>query len=66
MSWGKQPIDFQFDNTPMWLNGDTIRFCEYCGRPNKGPDRCPHAIDPKYPCPHHSDGFQARMRHIGV
>lgn len=33
-----------------FLNG-SVRTCEVCGRPDIGPLRCPHAIDPRYPCP---------------
>lgn len=28
-----------------------MRVCEVCGAPDVGPTRCPHAIDPHYPCP---------------
>lgn len=28
-----------------------IQYCEKCGRPNVGADRCPHAINPKLMCP---------------
>ena len=32
------------------------RLCSYCGRPNVGPNRCPHAINPKqYLCPFQCD-----------
>ena len=30
------------------------RYCEYCHRPDVGSDRCPHAIDSRYDCPHRS------------
>lgn len=36
-----------------------IRYCEKCGRPNVGADRCPHAINPKLDCPKDK---QARAR----
>jgi hypothetical protein len=28
-----------------------VRVCEVCGGPDIGQLRCPHAIDPHYPCP---------------
>lgn len=28
-----------------------VRRCEYCHRPDVGADKCPHAIDVRYPCP---------------
>lgn len=42
------------------------RVCEYCGRPNAGRNRCPHAIDPRFPCPRHMPDYQSIFRHIGV
>lgn len=43
------------------------RLCEHCGRPAIGASKCPHAIDPKYPCPWDEDRrkLRDRMRHIG-
>ena len=42
------------------------RVCEYCGRPNAGRDRCPHAIDSRFPCPRHMPDYRKIFRHIGV
>ena len=41
------------------LRMPAIRYCEKCGRPNVGADRCPHAINPKFDCPKDK---QANMR----
>lgn len=41
--------------------------CERCGRTDQGPNRCPHAMDPKWSCPHdprHKD-LTKRMRKLG-
>lgn len=45
-----------------------ITYCERCGRPSIGQDRCPHAIDPRYECPNDPDGERAlreRLRRLG-
>lgn len=42
--------------------------CEHCGRPSIGENRCPHAIDRRYPCPRHKQEEQQRherLRHMG-
>ena len=44
------------------------RVCDVCGRPEYGPDRCPHAINTKYPCPRDEkrERERKRMRNIGI
>lgn len=41
--------------------------CEICHRPDKGVDRCPHAIDKHYPCPKDPERLKRReiIKHIG-
>jgi hypothetical protein len=41
--------------------------CEICHRPDKGVDRCPHAIDPRYQCPHDREHKRRieRIKHLG-
>ena len=41
-----------------------IRQCKQCGRFNIGIDRCPHAIDPSFPCPIAPQG-RPDVKHLG-
>lgn len=45
-----------------------ISYCEKCGRPNVGTDRCPHAIDPKFMCPRDREAreFARKLRRYGL
>lgn len=45
-----------------------IKYCEYCGRPGIGADRCPHAINRKFDCPKNKRANRAladRLRRLG-
>lgn len=45
-----------------------IKYCEYCGRPDIGADRCPHAINRKFDCPKNKRANRAladRLRRLG-
>ena len=45
-----------------------IHYCEYCHRPDIGADRCPHAINKKFDCPHDKTATSAladRLRRLG-
>lgn len=70
MHWHEKEHDGRIDNIklrePMWISLQPDRFCEYCGRPNKGKHKCPHAVDPQYPCPLWLHGMREELRHIGV
>ena len=41
----------------MWMIA--TRYCEHCHRPDVGSDRCPHAIDSRYDCPHRDERPEA-------
>lgn len=45
-----------------WETVYKIRRCECCGRTNQGEGRCPHAINPHYPCPHDPKHAQRQQR----
>ena len=45
-----------------------VHYCEYCGRPDVGADRCPHAINRKFDCPKNKRATRAladRLRRLG-
>lgn len=45
-----------------------ISYCEYCGRPSVGANRCPHAINKKFDCPKNKQATKAlvdRLRRLG-
>lgn len=45
-----------------------VKYCEHCGRPDIGTNRCPHAINPKFDCPHDRKATKAladRLRRLG-
>ena len=45
-----------------------IHYCEYCHRPDVGADRCPHAINKRFDCPHDRKATRAlvdRLRRLG-
>ena len=45
-----------------------IHYCEYCGRPDSGTSRCPHAINHKLDCPNNRQATKAlanRLRRLG-
>lgn len=45
-----------------------IHYCEYCGRPDIGANRCPHAINRKFDCPKNKRATRAladRLRRLG-
>lgn len=45
-----------------------IKYCEYCGRPDIGANRCPHAINRKFDCPKNKRANMAladRLRRLG-
>ena len=45
-----------------------INYCEKCGRPSVGEDRCPHAINPKYMCPRDREARELarKLRRFGL
>lgn len=45
-----------------WETVYKVRRCECCGHTNQGEDRCPHAINPHYPCPHDPKRAQRQQR----
>lgn len=45
-----------------------VKYCEHCGRPDIGTDRCPHAINRKFDCPHDRTATRMladRLRRLG-
>ena len=45
-----------------------VHYCEYCGRPDIGANRCPHAINTKLDCPNNRKATRAladRLRRLG-
>ena len=45
-----------------------ITYCEKCGRPSVGRDRCPHAMNPKYMCPRDREARELarKLRRFGL
>lgn len=59
-------LEFLLDDGILRMPG--LRYCEKCGRPNVGTDRCPHAIDPKFMCPRDRESRELthKLRRLGL
>ena len=59
-------LEFLLDDGILRMPG--LWYCEKCGRPNVGTDRCPHAMNPKFMCPRDREAreFARKLRRLGL